>query len=378
MYIVGVGRTKFGVLDKGLPELAYEAMLKALDDAELSVKDLDAIYCANFCAGPFTQQLHLNSLIAALLPGSNMPIIRIETACASGGAALYQAFISLSKFENIMVVAVEKMTHVDSLHGVYNIAMAGDASLDQSQGLIFPASYALIAQQHMLEYGTTLDDLALISFKNHKNANLNELAHFYEKEVDLDMIKDSVVVCSPLRLFDCSPISDGAAAVIVSRDKRSSRDTNVIGASMATDSISLAQRKVLTSFTATKLAAAKAYKQAKLESPDIDFLEVHDCFTIAELIAMEDLGFCRPGEGKYMIRDGRTMLDGDIPVNVDGGLKADGHPVGASGIAQVIEVVTQCRGEAGKRQVKNAEIGLSHNVGGAGGTAVVHIMRRGN
>jgi len=375
-YVIGIGRTKFGVLNKDIPELAYEAIFKSIEDSNLSINDINAIYVANFCAGPFQNQLHLNSLISSILPKSNIPIIRIETACASGSSALYQAIISLNKFENIMILGVEKMTNTDNLSSSKNISAAGDKLLDQDEGLIFPANYALIAQQHMLKYGTTLDDLALVSLKNHSNANLNDLAHFYHKKVDIGMIKNSPVVCSPLRLFDCSPISDGAAAVIISKNKKTDRDIKIAASAMATDTISLCQRKNLTSFNAAKIAAKDAYKQANIKPKDIDIAEAHDCFTISELIAMEDIGLCKEGESKYLIREGRTTLRGDIPINTDGGLKADGHPIGATGIAEVIEVVIQLRGEAGKRQVPDVEIGLTHNIGGIGGTAVINILKK--
>jgi acetyl-CoA C-acetyltransferase len=376
MYIIGIGRTKFGVLNETLPELAYKAMSAALNDANISAKDLGAIYVGNFCSGPLQNQLHLNSLVSSLLPELRIPIVGIETACGSGGAALYQALISLAKFKFVMVLGVEKMSNIPSAKVTLNISAAGDRKLDQDEGLTFPANYALIAQQHMLKYGTTLDDLALVSLKNHENGNLNEFAHFYYKKVDMEMIRNSPIICSPLRLFDCSPISDGAAALIVSREKRSDRDIEVIASALATDYISPAQRKDLTSFKAVKIAANEAYSQAKINAWDIDIAEVHDCFTIAELIAMEDLGLCKVGESKNFIREGRTKIDGDIPINTNGGLKAEGHPIGASGVAQVYEVVTQLRGEAGERQVKNPEIGLTHNVGGIGGTAVIHIFRR--
>lgn len=376
MYIIGIGRTKFGILNKTLPELAYKAMLSSLEDANLSVNDLDAIYVANFCSGPFQNQLHLNSMLSSLLPELRIPIIGIETACASAGSALYQALISLSRFRFIMILGIEKMSNVDSAKATMNISAAGDKILDQNEGLAFPASYALIAQQHMLKYRTTLDDLALVSLKNHENGNLNEFAHFFYKKVDMEMIRNSPIICSPLRLFDCSPVSDGAAAIVVSREKRSARDVKVIASALATDYISPAQRRDLTSFKAVKIAANEAYSQAKIGVQDIDIFEVHDCFTIAELIAMEDLGICRPGESKNFVREGRTKLDEDIPINTDGGLKADGHPIGASGVAQVYEVVTQLRDDAGQRQVKNPEIGLTHNIGGIGGTAVIHIFTR--
>lgn len=376
MYITGVGRTKFGVVNKSLPELIYEAIFKAINDSPLHVEDINAIYVANFLAGPLVNQLHLNSLISSLLPGFRKPIVGIETACAAGGAALYQASLTLNTLENVMVVGVEKMTSLDSKEVTKALAMAGAQILDYNEGLIFPASYALIAQQHMVRYNTTKDDLSLVSLKNHKNANLNPLAHFFYKKIDFETIKKSPLVCSPLNLFDCCPISDGAAAVIVSKKKRTDRDIKVMGSALAVDYISLSERKNLTSFEAARIAAKQAFKHAKVTPKELDLVEVHDCFTIAELVAMEDIGICKPGESKDWIREGKTELGGDLPINTDGGLIGDGHPIGASGVAQIIEMVTQLRGEAGRRQVDGAEIGLAHNIGGVGGTAVIHILRR--
>ncbi len=375
-YILGVGRTKFGVLKENIAEMAYEAINKALRDADLSINDIRLIYVSNFCAGPLQNQLHLNSLVASLFPKNEIPIIRIETACASGGSAFFQGVISLSKFDNILIVGVEKMTDIDNTTVSKNISSAGDKFLDQNEGLIFPAQYALIAQQHMLEFGTTEENLHMVACKNHRNGNLNELAHFYSKKVDLEMIKKSPLICTPFRLFDCSPISDGAAAVIISSHNKSKRDINIRASCLSTDSISISQRKKFTSFKAAKKAAFDAYLIAQIKPHDIDLAEVHDCFTIGELIAMEDLGFCEEGESRHLVIEGKTEIDGDIPINTDGGLKADGHPIGATGIAQIYEIVTQLRGEAGQRQVKKADIGLTHNIGGSGGTAVVNILSK--
>jgi len=376
MYISGIGKTKFGVLDKGLPELAYEAMYDAIEDSGIPITEIDAIYVGNFLGGILQNQLHMNSLISSLLPGLNIPIIRIETACSSSGAALHQAIISLSRYKNVLVLGVEKMNGIDNSLLTKGICAAGDCCMDQNNGLIFPAAYALVAKKHMEEYGTTADDLALVALKSHENANLNEKAHFYHKKVDLDMIKRSPIVCTPLRLFDCSPISDGAAALVVSREKRSKRDIKILASSLKTDTISLAQRKDITSFKATRLAAAEAYKEAGISAKDVDIAEVHDCFTISELVAMEDLGFCKPGESKDLVRKGETKLDGRIPIGTGGGLKANGHPIGATGASQICEIVAQLRGEAGKRQVKGANIGLAQNIGGVGGTCVIHILKK--
>jgi len=375
MYVIGIGKTKFGVLDESIAQLAYKAMYNALLDSPISITDIEAIYVSNFLGSQYQKQLHLNAIISSMLPELRIPIIGIETACASGASAFYQGLMALHRFENVMVVGVEKMTDTPKMKSIENLAMAGDRTLDQEQGMIFPASYALVAQQHMRKYGTTHEDLSLVSLKNHRNANLNPLAHFNYKQVTMDMINKSPTISSPLNLFDCSPISDGASAIVLSRNRKSRRDVEVIGSHLATDYISLAQRTDLASFASTKMAAIKAFEQAKIRPKDIDIAEVHDCFTIAELVAMEDIGFCKEGESKEWIREDKTSLNGDLPINTDGGLKADGHPIGASGVAQIYEIVTQLRGEADRRQIDGAKIGLAHSVGGVGGTAVIHIFR---
>jgi acetyl-CoA C-acetyltransferase len=290
--------------------------------------------------------------------------------------AVFNAIRTSNHFNNILVVGAEKMTNLDAKITSKNISMAGDVQLDQQNGVIFPASYALIAQQHMIKYGTTIDDLTLVSLKNHNNALLNPYAHFSHKKVTREMIEASPVVCSPLRLFDCSPISDGAAAIILSNDSDSHK-VRIVGSGAASDTISLMQRKDITSFTATKEAVKQAYKQSGLSIQDISFAQVHDCFTIAELVAMEDIGICKPGESKDWIRKGMTDINGVKPINVDGGLKGGGHPIGATGVSQIIEIVLQLRNEAGKRQLDNVKVGLAQNIGGIGGTAAVHILRSG-
>ena len=376
MYVTGIGRTKFGTLTETMPELIYQAMYNAINDSPVSIEDIGAVYVSNFIGGPSEKQLHLNSVVSSLLPELRLPIIRVETACASGSSALYQAIIALSRFENVLIVGVEKMSNATSSECSQNLGMAGDRMADQMQGLIFPAHYSLVAQQHMQKYGTTHEDLELVAFKNHNNSRLNPLAHFSHKDVTLEMIKNAPVIASPLNLFDCSPISDGAAAVVISKNSKSDRDVKVTGSALATDHISLSHRKVHTSLEAAKVASKQAYELAGVTPKDLDIVEVHDCFTINELVAMEDLGICKPGESKDWIREERTAIKGDVPINTDGGLKADGHPIGATGLAQVFEVTTQLRGEAGERQVDGAEVGLTHNIGGVGGTAVVHILER--
>ncbi|MBU1197111.1 thiolase domain-containing protein [Candidatus Micrarchaeota archaeon] len=374
MFITGIGKTKFGVSESPLHEMAYEAAAQALHDADMTPKDLQAVYVSNFVGGPDARQLHLNAVLVSLLQCEGIPAFRTEAACAAGGSAVFQAI--RSPYDNILVVGAEKMTTTSAKQNSMHIGFAGDRLLDQKEGLIFPASYALIAQQHMMTYGTTLDDLAAVSLKNHVNSQRNPLAHFAHKKVTLEDIRKSPIVCSPLRLFDCSPISDGAAAVVLTKKKKGN-SISIAASAMATDSISLVQRKNLTSFQATKRASENAYKEAGVQAKDLDVMEVHDCFTIAELVAMEDLGVCAPGESGKWVREGKTALNGELPINPDGGLKADGHPIGATGIAQLVELAAQLRGEAGKRQVKNAETGLAQNVGGVGGTAAVHILKKG-
>jgi len=375
-YVRGIGRTKFGILDENLQEMMYVAVSKALKDASLEPNNIDMIFIANFVSGILQNQLHLGSILNNVLNFTGKPIIRVESACASGGSAFYQALIALNKFRNILVVGVEKMSNIETNLTTKALASADDNTLYLKEGLVFPATFAFIAQQHMLKYGTTTEDLALVSYKNHKNAKLNPLAHFNYKDVTIEMIQSSATVCSPLRLFDCSPISDGAAAVIISKGKNSNRDIAVVGSSLCTDYCSLTQRENLTSFNSAKKAASEAYRQANIKPDDLDLIEVHDCFTITELIALEDLNICKPGESKDLVRSGYTDIGGTIPVNTDGGLKADGHPVGATGIAQIYEVITQLREEAGERQISGAEIALTHNIGGVGGTTAINIFRR--
>lgn len=376
MYITGIGRTKFGILNKSLPELLYEAMYKALQDSPLCIEDINAIVISNFLGGCSQSQLHLGSLVTSLLPGTNLPAFRVEAACASGGMAIFQALTMLHDFDNILVIGGERLS-VSSNKKLYkNIAMAGDFLRDQQEGLIFPAQYAIIASKFLRLCGATPRDLALISLKNYSNASQNPLAHFNYMKINMDEIASSHMICSPLRLFDCCPISDGAAAIVLSSVKRTRRDVKIIGRGARTDAISLSQRKHLTSFKSARLAAKDAFAMAGISANEVDTAEIHDCFTIAELVAMQDLGFCHQGEAVKMIRNEETTLSGRLPINTDGGLLADGHPVGATGIAQVYEIVEQLRGEAENRQVENAKIGLAHNVGGVGGTAVVHIMER--
>jgi len=374
MYIVGAGRTKFGELDTSLEGLAYEAVSRAIDDSDVSIRDIEAIYVSNFLGGPVNGQLHLNSMMSSLIPGCNIPIVRVETACASGSSAMNQAIIALRKFSNILVLGVEKLSGPSLIPQIDAIAMAENRTIEKENGLIFPAAYALIAQQYFKKYGISHEVLEQISYINHQNANRNPLAHFFQKNVTMDMIRSSRMVSTPLNLFDCSPLSDGAAAVVITDKKKSDRDVKILSSQISTDTISIPERKDLTTFKATKIAAQKAYAESSLTPEKIDLFEVHDCFTISELIALEDLGLCERGSACHLVEEGRISIEGDFPVNTDGGLKANGHPIGATGIAQIYEIVTQIRGEADQRQVVDADYGLAQNIGGIGGTCGITIL----
>ncbi|KAA0008445.1 MAG: thiolase domain-containing protein [Thermoplasmata archaeon] len=380
--IIGVGITKFGELwDKSFRNLISEAGTKAILDAGIEGKEIDALFVGSMSPGRFVGQEHVGALVAdsSGLHVMNIPTTRVENACASGGLALRQAYISVaSGMHDIVVVGgVEKMTDVIGGEATDILAMAADQEWEAFFGVTFPALYAMIARRHMHEYGTTREQLAEVAVKNHDNGLLNPNAHFRRK-ITVDSVLNATMVADPLTVLDCSPISDGAAALVLAPLDKAKQYTDKIvkisGSGQASDSLALHGREDICTFKATVEAARQAYKQAGVEPKDIDLAEVHDCFTIAEILAIEDLGFVKKGEGGKAAEEGRTRIDGDIPINPSGGLKAKGHPVGATGIAQAAEVTLQLRGEAGKRQVKDAEIGLTHNIGGSGATCVVHIL----
>jgi acetyl-CoA C-acetyltransferase len=382
--IIGVGMTKFGELwDLSFRQMIIEAGARALEDANIDGKQIDAMYVGNMSSGQFISQEHTASLIAdhaGLVP---IPSTRVEGACASGGLALRQAVIAVASGIHDFVVAagIEKMTDVMSEQATGALATAADQEWEVYAGATFPGLYALMARRHMYEFGTTEEQMAMVAVKNHSNACMNPCAQYHMKITVENVLKSPPVVL-PLKLLDCSPITDGAACVVVAPAEKARKMDRVpvlvAGTGQASDTISLHSRQSLTGLRATVEAARMAYKMAGVGPNDIDVAEVHDCFTIAEIMAIEDLGFCKKGEGGKLTEEGQTEIGGRIPVNTSGGLKGKGHPVGATGIAQVVEIVQQLRGEAGKRQVKGAEIGLTHNVGGTGGTAVVHIFKRGD
>jgi acetyl-CoA C-acetyltransferase len=376
MYIKGVGMTKFGALEAPSHLMAYEASYAALENSSLSINDIDAVVLGNLDIDVNGErQRHIPTMLSSLFK-KNIPIIRTPAACGSGGAALWTANKIIKNDENIsniMALGIEKLTTCPTFTLTDELMMASDQQFEQPEGMIFPAQNALVAQQHFLRYGSNSDDLALIALKNHENAFYNPKARFYNKKVTLDMIKKSPIIASPLRLFDCSISVDGAAACIISRDKS---DIKIAASSLYTDNLSPFEREDMVTWNATKKAAEEAYKEAKLKPKDIDLAEVHDAFTIVELVAYEDLGFVEKGHGQDLIRNGIVKLDGKLPVNTSGGLKAKGHPLGATGISQIVELTNQLRKECKERQVSNAKIGLAQNIGGAGGTVSVIIAER--
>jgi acetyl-CoA C-acetyltransferase len=382
--IVGIGCTKFGEMwDKSFRDLFIEAGLMALEDAGVSGAQVEALYGGNMSSGIFVEQEHVGALIADYtgLTTNSVPCTRVEAACASGGLALRSGVIAVaSDYHDIVISAgIEKMTDVGAEKAMDALAAASDREWEAAVGATFPGLYAMMARAHMHEFGTTREQLAQVAVKNHYHGSMNPRAQFRNR-ITIDTVISSPLVADPLRLFDCSPITDGAAAVVLVPAARAKEfsDTPIYVKAVAqtSDTISLHDRRSLTSIDATAVAADRAFKMAKLQRSDIDVAEVHDCFTIAEIMAIEDLGFFEKGMGGPATIDRETAIGGKIPVNTSGGLKACGHPVGATGIKQAVEIVEQLRGDAGKRQVEGAEIGLTHNVGGTGGTVVVHILAR--
>ena len=374
MYIKGVGMTNFGIQEDPSSHLVYEATLEALNYADMSMNEVNAIVVSSIeLNSNGERQKHSASMISSLFQ-KKVPILSVPAGCAGGGTGLWTSikFQKSGNYTNILVVGFDKIIANTSKKVTDEILMGGERIYEQTEGLNFPAQNALVAQQYMMKYGATTDDFALVAYKNHKNAFLNPKARFYKKKISIEEIKNSPIVASPLRLYDCSISCNGAAALVLSKDKT---DIEIAGSGEVNDYLSTFERDDMTSLEATSIAAEIAYKEAGISHFEIDIAEVHDAFTPLELISYEDLGFCKKGEGKDMIRKGTTNIDGKLPVNTSGGLKAKGHPISPTGIAQVYEIVKQMRGECSSRQVKKPKYGLVHNIGGVGSMAAVHILK---
>jgi acetyl-CoA C-acetyltransferase len=375
--VIGMGMTKFGELwGRSIKDIFVEAAERAIEDA--GVDHVDSLYVGSMSPGLFVGQEHLGAVMADYLGVNPIPATRVESACASGGAAFRQAFLEVASGASDIVLAggVEKMT--DGADVIDVLATAADQEYEVYHGITFPGLYAMIAKAHMHQYGTTREQLAAVAVKNHRNGAKNPNAQF-RSEVTLEQVMGSTMVADPLRLLDCSPVSDGAAAVVVASldvaKKLNKSFARVIASAQASDTIALHSRQSLTTLNAVVNAAQKAYKMANIKPADINLVEVHDCFTIAEIVVSEDLGFFEKGKGGEAAAQGLTSIDcGRIPFNTSGGLKAKGHPVGATGIAQIIEVCEQLTAKAGSRQVKNAHRGMAQNMGGSGASCVIHIL----
>lgn len=379
-----------------------EAALEASESVDngFNLKDSNALYLGYFSSDMFENQGHTSALMADALGINPVPATRVEAACASSGAAVNMGIMAIASglYDVVMIGGVEKMRTLGTGEVTDTLAMAADVSYEAAVGFTFPGLYAAIAGAHFDRYGSTWEQLADIAIKNHDNGKLNPKAQYQQsileianrigqrKGLEFDNPMEFLtsdlnpMVADPLRLFDCCPISDGAAVAILASEKVAKQYTDtpvyVAGIGQASDTMALHDRPELTSLTASKVAGEQAYKMAGVKPKDISLACVHDCFTIAELVATEDLGFFEPGEGGKAASEGRTSLRGDIPINTDGGLKAKGHPVGATGAGMVVEVFKQMRGEAGERQVSDPVYGLAHNVGATGGTVTVQVYRR--
>jgi acetyl-CoA acetyltransferase len=378
--VIGVGVTKFGKHDRTSGELFAEAAVDALADAELAPGAIQALYYGNVVGGETEHQLHTGPQAASILGIPTVPTTRVETACASSHAAFRHAVMEIAAgvSDVVLVGGGERVLNVPTAESTEYFAYASDASWEQPLGLTFPGVFALVARAHMAKYGTTEEQMAAVAVKNHKHGTLNPKAQF-QKEITLDTVMKSAYIADPLKLYDCCPFTDGGAAVVLAAEeiaRKRPRAVWVLGSAAASDSMLLGDKKDLSRVMATERAAKAAYAQAGKSPADVDVVELHDCFTIAEIVATEGLGLFEPGAGGRAAARGDTSLGGAIPVNTSGGLKAKGHPIGATGAAQIAEVVTQLRGEAGPRQVAGARTGLTHTLGGNTATVLVSLFGR--
>ena len=410
--LVGAGMSKFGSFKgKSSRDLFVEAFIEMLASVDKGIdpKKIEAFYTGNYSSDLFEGQGHLAPILASWTGLTPIPATRVEDACASAGVALREGIIAIASglYDIVLVTGVEKMTDLPIEKVTDTLATAADVQYEVSAGFTFPGFYAAMATAYMEKYGATTDTFLKVGIKNHHNGSFNEKAQFGAKistlmearkasaakkglpipewADEMAFLRDekaNPIVAWPMRLYDCSPVSDGAAvALLVSEDlaaQFSDHPIFIAGTGQASDG-ALHDRDTLTSIPSAKLASEQAYKMAGITPAEIDFAEVHDCFTIAEIIATEDLGFFKPGEGWRMAEASETSRTGSKPINLSGGLKSKGHPVGASGVGQVVEVWKQLRGEAGERQLPgNLRYGLTHNVGGTGQTCVVHIFEKRN
>src|SRR6188472_2652987 len=378
--VLGAGSTRYGKLNESIIELALDASREAILSAGISPKDIGAGYISNVF-GAADKQVHIAPVIMSNLGIPYVPGLTIESACGSGSVMLREAFANVYAgfYDCVLAVGVEKVTHTGTALSTTLFSYCSDFFYEGGNGASFPGLFASIARAYLTKYKATEADLAHVAVKNHENGLLNPKAHI-RKRITIDDVLNSPVVASPLKVYDCCPFSDGASAVILCSEDFAKKNGNnyvkVIGSGRGGSPAAVQSREDITTIPSTLIAANQAYKMAGVTPKDIDFAEVHDCFTIAEIIDIEDLGFFKKGTGGIAAKEGITRRNGEIPINPSGGLKSKGHPIGATGIGQVVEVFEQFTGKAGDREIRNAEYALTHNFGATGASSAVHIFRR--
>ena len=377
--VLGAGSTKYGNLDDSLSDITIQASAQAIESAGILPKEIKAGYISNVF-GVADKQVHLGPVVMSNLGIPERPSLTIESACGSGSVSFREAFANVAAgfYDAVLVTGVEKVTHTGTEWTTTYFSYCSDFFYEGGSGASFPGLFASMARAYLSEFKATEEDFAAVAVKNHDNGLLNPKAHLRRK-ITIDDVMNSPVVASPLKLYDCCPFSDGASSVILCNEKFAKEHNKdyiqVIGSGRGGSSAALQGREHLTTIPSTKIAAEAAYKMAGIRPKDVDFAEVHDCFTVAEIIDSEDLGFFEEGQGVQGVRDGQTKRDGEIPINPSGGLKSKGHPIGATGVGQVVEVFEQLTGKADERTVKDAKIGLTHNFGATGASCAVHIFQ---
>ncbi|MBM3910337.1 MAG: thiolase domain-containing protein [Thaumarchaeota archaeon] len=377
--VIGAGSTKYGKLQESIADITVQASVDAIESAGIEPKEIDAGYISNVF-GVADKQVHLGPVVMSNLGISEKPSLSIESACGSGSVSFREAFANVAGgfYDAVLVTGVEKVTHTGTEWTTTYFSYCSDFFYEGQAGASFPGLFASMARAYLTEFKATEEDLAMVAVKNHDNGLLNPKAHL-RKKITIDDVMSSAVVASPLKLYDCCPFSDGASSVILCNEKFAKQHTKnyirVIGSGRGGSPAALQGRNHLTTIPSTKIAAEAAYKMAGIKPKNVDFAEVHDCFTIAEIVDSEDLGFFNKGEAVEAVREGKTRLNGEISINPSGGLKSKGHPIGATGVGQVVEVFDQLTGKAGERTVKDAKVGLTHNFGATGASCAVHIFQ---
>jgi len=377
--VIGAGSTKYGKLQDSIADLTTQASVSAIESAGINPKEIKASYISNVF-GVADKQVHLGPVLMSRLGIPDKPSLTIESACGSGSVAFREAYANVAAgfYDCLVVTGVEKVTHTGTEWTTTYFSYCSDFFYEGQSGASFPGLFASMARAYLTEFDATEEDLARVAVKNHDNGILNPKAHM-QKKITVDDVMNSPVVASPLKLYDCCPFSDGASSVILCSEKfakEHSKDyLQVIGSGRGGSPAALQGREQMTTIPSTKIAAEAAYKMAGITPKDVDFAEVHDCFTIAEIVDTEDLGFFEKGKGVEAVREGRTRLNSDISINPSGGLKSKGHPIGATGVGQVVEVFDQLTGNAGQRTVKDAKIALTHNFGATGASCAIHVFQ---